>query len=75
MADSIGFISGTGAIIHPNIIISSAQHFEGYVFCLFSEKTIWRATHTYMIFQHYCISKLAGIIYVTCYFLKSLGLY
>ena len=51
MADSIGFISGTGAIIHPNIIISSAQHFEGYVFCLFSGKTIWRATHICMIFQ------------------------
>ena len=47
MADSIGFISGTGAIIHPNIIISSAQHFEGYVFCLYSEKknNLARNTH------------------------------
>ena len=38
MVDSIGLLSGNGAIIHPHIIISSAQHFEGYVFCVFIEK-------------------------------------
>ena len=47
MADSIGFISGTGAIIHPNIIISSAQHFEGYVFYIFSETNNFSAQHTH----------------------------
>ena len=38
MVDTYGLLSGTGAIIHPHIIISSAQHFEGYVFCVFIEK-------------------------------------
>ena len=40
MVDTYGLLSGTGAIIHPHIIISSAQHFEGYVLCVFIEQTI-----------------------------------
>ena len=31
MVDALGFISGTGAIINPYVILTSAQHFEGYV--------------------------------------------
>ena len=47
MVDSIGLLSGTGAIIHPHTIISSAQHFEGYVLCVFIDKNNIIGTHTF----------------------------
>jgi len=29
IVDNLGFISGSGAIIDPHVILTSAQHFEG----------------------------------------------
>ena len=29
IVDSLGYIKGSGAIVHPNVIVTSAQFFEG----------------------------------------------
>ncbi|KAL4240264.1 Tryptase beta-2 [Mactra antiquata] len=43
LADSLGFISGTGAIINPHVILTSAQHFEGPGYSVFDlDIKYWR---------------------------------
>lgn len=43
LADAIGFISGSGALIHPHIILTSAQHFEGPGYSIFDlDLHYWR---------------------------------
>ena len=29
IVDDLGYIKGSGAIVHPNVIVTSAQFFEG----------------------------------------------
>lgn len=44
LVDDLGFISGSGAVIHPNVILTSAQHFEGPGFSLYDlDLHFWRA--------------------------------
>ncbi|XP_060571115.1 chymotrypsinogen A-like [Ruditapes philippinarum] len=43
IADSLGFISGSGVIIDSNVILTSAQHFEGVGYSVFDLNLhLWR---------------------------------
>jgi transmembrane serine protease 2 len=43
IVDDMDFISGSGAIIHPNVVLTSAQHFEGIGYSVFDLNLhLWR---------------------------------